>query len=284
MLDIEVIYSFGGGLGDRHQQVVDGVTTNYTLDLAAGLTQVLADGANTYLYGNGRIAQTGSTSEYFLGDTLGSVRQLADPNGAVTLTQSYAPYGEVTQSVGTSQANYAFTGEARDANGLTYLRARYLDSSTGRFTQRDPSRLEDNLYLYAGANPVNRVDPTGYFSNTAIARSLGVASFDDAIRWFRNYSGTVESLNDYPRWGFLRLLQEANIGDTLTGMYIGGFGVEHKIPLGKFECINGEIKIGAMSLESVMHSFDIKDSGYDNGSGSDIYWRSKIDSTAKRSN
>ncbi len=28
----------GIGLGDRHQQTVDGVTTNYTLDLAAGLT------------------------------------------------------------------------------------------------------------------------------------------------------------------------------------------------------------------------------------------------------
>jgi len=32
-------------------------------------------------------------------------------NSAITLTPSYAPYGEVTQSVGTSQTNYAFTGE-----------------------------------------------------------------------------------------------------------------------------------------------------------------------------
>jgi len=32
------------GLGDRRQQTVNGQTTNYTLDLAAGLTQVLADG------------------------------------------------------------------------------------------------------------------------------------------------------------------------------------------------------------------------------------------------
>ncbi len=54
------------------------MTTNYTLDLAAGLTQVVDDGTNTYLYGNGRIAQVDSTTEYFLGDALGSVRQLAD--------------------------------------------------------------------------------------------------------------------------------------------------------------------------------------------------------------
>lgn len=45
------------GLGDRLQQTVDEVTTDYTLDLAAGLTKVLGDETFTYLYGNGRIAQ-----------------------------------------------------------------------------------------------------------------------------------------------------------------------------------------------------------------------------------
>jgi len=127
------------------------------------LTQVLSDGTNTYLYGNGRISQHTTQTEYFLGDALGSVRQLTNTAGAVTLTQSYAPYGDIVSSVGTSQTNYAFTGEMRDANGLTYLRARYLDSSTGRFTQRDPSGLESNLYLYAGANPVMNTDPSGYW-------------------------------------------------------------------------------------------------------------------------
>ena len=110
----------------------------------------MADGTNTYLYGNGRIAQTSSTTEYFLGDALGSVRQLVNSAGAVTLTQSYAPYGETVSSVGSGTSAYQYTGESRDANGLTYLRARYLDSSIGRFTQRDPSGLEANLYLYAG--------------------------------------------------------------------------------------------------------------------------------------
>jgi hypothetical protein len=52
------------GLGDRLQQSVDSVTTDYTLDLAGGLTQVLSDGDRTYVYGNGRISQyTGTTPE-----------------------------------------------------------------------------------------------------------------------------------------------------------------------------------------------------------------------------
>ncbi len=129
------------GLGDRHQQIVDGVTTNYTLDLNTGLTQVLADGTNTYLYGNGRISQSQITNhqspEYFLGDALGSVRQLADPTAAVTLTQSYSPYGEVAFNAGSGYSIFQYTGEARDANGLTYLRARYYAPQDGRFISRD---------------------------------------------------------------------------------------------------------------------------------------------------
>ncbi len=46
------------GIGDRLRQSVNGITTTiYTLDPAAGLTQVLADGTSTYLYGTGRLAQ-----------------------------------------------------------------------------------------------------------------------------------------------------------------------------------------------------------------------------------
>ena len=155
---------FYSGLGDRHQQ--NGV--NYTLDLNTGLTQVLADGTNIYLYGNGRISQTASITEYFLGDALGSVRQLADPAGAVTLTQSYAPYGDVVSSIGASQTSYAFTGESRDANGLTYLRARYYNSDNGRFISRDTwagdynRPLSLNKWNYTEGNPVNLVDPTGH--------------------------------------------------------------------------------------------------------------------------
>jgi RHS repeat-associated protein len=117
------------GLGDRLVQ--NGV--NYTLDLNAGLTQVLRDGTNTYLYGMGRIAQVNTGTEYFLGDVLGSMRQLTNTSGDVTLTKSYAPYGNLAQSTGSALTSYGFTGEFTDASGLVYLRARYYESLTGRF-------------------------------------------------------------------------------------------------------------------------------------------------------
>jgi RHS repeat-associated protein len=156
-------YSYNG-LGDRLSQ--NGV--NYTLDLNAGLTQVLNDGTNTYLYGVGRIAQVNSSTEYFLGDALGSVRQLTNAQGNVTLAKSYAPYGEVMSSAGSGTSAFAYTGEQMDASGLTYLRARYYSGNMGRFLTRDTwdgnasQPMSYNRWLYVYSNPVMFVDPTGF--------------------------------------------------------------------------------------------------------------------------
>ena len=158
-------YSYNG-LGDRLTQ--NGV--QYTLDLNAGLTQVLDDGTNTYTYGLGRISQTNTSTEYFLGDALGSVRQLVNGNAQVTLSKSYDPYGVVSSSYGSGTSIYAFTGEQADATGLTYLRARYYNPANGGFTSRDTfagyvdSSQSQNRFTYAIGNPIRYVDPTGHYS------------------------------------------------------------------------------------------------------------------------
>jgi RHS repeat-associated protein len=154
------------GLGDRLTQ--NGV--EYTLDLNSGLTQVLDDGENTYTYGLGRISQTNSETEYFLGDALGSVRQMTNNVGDITLAKSYEPYGSVSQSFGDGASIYAYTGEQQDASGLTYLRARYYDANIGRFTSRDSwsgnynSPISLNRWLYANSNPILYTDPTGNYA------------------------------------------------------------------------------------------------------------------------
>lgn len=121
------------GLGDRLEETVDGSnTTTFTMDLNMGLTQALSDGTNTYIYGNGRIAQVNTDTEYFLGDALGSVRQLTNNTGAITYARAYDPYGVVTQTIGSSQSAYAFTGEySGDSTQLLYLRARHYAPYSG---------------------------------------------------------------------------------------------------------------------------------------------------------
>jgi YD repeat-containing protein len=49
------------GLGDRLESILNGTATTYSLDLNAGLTQVLADGTNSYTYGYNRLAQVSDT-------------------------------------------------------------------------------------------------------------------------------------------------------------------------------------------------------------------------------
>jgi RHS repeat-associated protein len=108
------------------------------MDLNSGLSQVLDDGTSAYLYGAGRIAQVSATdTQYFLGDALGSVRQLTDATVAVTLAQNYDPYGVAVQSSGSAASRYGFDGEQTDSNGLVYLRARYYTPGDGRFLTRD---------------------------------------------------------------------------------------------------------------------------------------------------
>ncbi len=158
------------GLGDRVQQTENGVVTTYQLDLAAGLTQVLSDGTNTYLYGINRIGEEGLTWDYYLGDALGSVRQLTDGNAQVVLGQTYEPYGEVLSSAGDGESSYAYAGEWTDTTGLQYLRARYMNPAVGRFITRDTwagdynSPLSLNRWGYVQGNPVMFTDPSGQIS------------------------------------------------------------------------------------------------------------------------
>jgi RHS repeat-associated protein len=201
------------GLGDRLSQTVNGQTTTYTLDLNAGLTQVLDDGTNAYVYGVGRIAQVNAGTEYFLGDALGSVRQIVDANTEITLSKAYDPYGNVTYSAGSGTSPFAFTGEQMDASGLTYLRARYYSSSDGRFLTRDTwsgdynRPLSLNRWMYVEGNPVNRVDPTGRFSSDVIFKNISHWEFDHNPA---HPSWLTKSNRE--RWGFFMMLRNAEDG------------------------------------------------------------------------
>ncbi|MBQ3600328.1 MAG: RHS repeat-associated core domain-containing protein, partial [Lachnospiraceae bacterium] len=80
---------------------------------------------------------------------------------------------------------FLYTGEQYNANtGLYYLRARYMNPSTGTFISMDSYQgsiydpVTLHKYLYAGANPVTYVDPSGYsFSK----QEMDVAVTGDSI-------------------------------------------------------------------------------------------------------
>jgi RHS repeat-associated protein len=156
------------GLGDRLKQTVDGITTNYSLDLNSGLTQVFSDESNTYLYGLGRIGELQAGGwQFHLADALGSVRQIPNPGAVVDLSQSYEPFGTILYDAGKSTSSYGYIGEWMDMSDLVHLRARYLDPISGRFISKDPrsgysfAPMSQNKYIYGYSNPMMYSDPTG---------------------------------------------------------------------------------------------------------------------------
>ncbi len=138
----------------------------FTWDWATGVPEVLRDGDSMYLVGHDTLGwQTGADWAYALPDALGSVRQETDADGDVTAAREWSPYGE---ELGEAQNGLGYTGEWFDAGvGLTYLRARWYDGASGRFTSQDawegdyykPQTL--HFYVYVENNAINLVDPSG---------------------------------------------------------------------------------------------------------------------------
>ncbi len=187
-------YAFAyNGVSDRISQTVGVTQTRYTLDPAAGLTQVLSDGTATYLYGLGRIAQQQTNMQYFGADGLGSVRQMYNSSGQIVYNKRYDPFGNTISQSGVGTSNYGFTGEWTDATGLEYLRARYYAPGQGRFVTKDPSGIEVNLFLYASANPTNRTDPTGLMSGLKGLTGPGAFALCFAIHSGSQIPGALEA-------------------------------------------------------------------------------------------
>lgn len=181
--------------GDGHlvSKIVGGVTTDYLVDTNNHTThaQVVEEivGGNVtrqYTYGHDLISQrqfvNGQWQVSFYGyDGQSSVRYLTDSTGNVSDTYTFDAFGNLIARTGTTPNDYLYVGERFDANlGFYYLRARYMNPQSGRFHTMDSFEgvIQDPLslhkYLYANADPVNKLDPTGHY--TATMEELGATT------------------------------------------------------------------------------------------------------------
>lgn len=109
---------------------------------------------------------TNAQVTYVHEDFMGSVVAESNVLGQITKRSHYEPYGEQRSSAISNEA--AYTGHVFDDDlDLSYMGARYYDSSIGRFYSDDPvgflssNPASFNRYAYANNNPFAYKDPNG---------------------------------------------------------------------------------------------------------------------------
>ena len=135
------------------------------------------------------IGQSDATTNLFtLQDGQGSTRLTTDASGTTQDILTFDAFGNRADGFGrtaTEQTtiNHLYVGELYDEeSGLYHLRARDYDPAIGRFASMDDGTvgartnpISRNLYLYANADPVNYVDPSGHMSLGAVGIGIGIS-------------------------------------------------------------------------------------------------------------
>ena len=122
-------------------------------DNGIAVASILSNGETTvsvmfpithYIWGPDRVLakidNTTNTSYYYLYNGHGDVVQILDTSGTIKNTYDYDVWGNFITKQETIDNHFTYFGQTYDeTTGLYYLRARYYDPTTGRFTQQDPA-------------------------------------------------------------------------------------------------------------------------------------------------
>ena len=118
----------------------------------AEVDQVLAD-------------EVSGDTRWLLADYEGTIKDVVNGSGVILDHISYDSFGKVINQTSSIELRYGYTGREQDSEtGLDYYRARYYDSSVGRFISEDPSGFgagDSNLNRYVANNPISLIDSSG---------------------------------------------------------------------------------------------------------------------------
>ncbi len=109
-----------------------------------------------------------------------------------------------------------------DGSGLQYLRNRYYDPRTGRFTQEDPIGLAGglNLYGFANGDPINFSDPFGLSADTTkkepevVKTSVELGASGSSLTVTNEYAPLTQEQADY-------IHDEIAYQEDLAGVAVG---------------------------------------------------------------
>ena len=153
----------------------------------------------------------------------------------MTDTYDYDAWGNALNTTGSTPNVYLYRGEQFDSDlSLYYLRARYFNAVTGRFLSTDPAEgdvadpVTLHKYLYANADPVNRIDPTGWAASGAVTPEAGgvIHFLIGPLTWFKTAPLKIPN-----RWGACQSGCDCRVRVRCRPLHFKWYGIS----LGLFE-------------------------------------------------
>lgn len=146
-------------------------------------------------------------SKYHLFDAFGTTLSLSDDTAALAESYEMDAFGIQTAPTGSVDNPFGYRGDwgyYGDRPDLLKVGARDYIPELGRFLQVDPALYGNNWYVYADADPVNKVDPNGKAAERLTGSGAGVAggrtrqgAIDVGNLAFRGKLNTSGSQRDY---------------------------------------------------------------------------------------
>ena len=173
-----------------------------------GVAESTTSGTNTFFARNatGRLDHItiGGTVYFPYYDGAGSIAGLFDTSGNTAGTYTYDPYGGTTVTSGSAAVSnpFRFKGGYQDTTSFYKFGTRFYNPSTASWNQADanqgtiqsPSSV--NKFVYAGADPVNSVDPSGrcvlgLFGSNCDYVATGLSDFFGVVVTATCYAGVI---------------------------------------------------------------------------------------------
>jgi RHS repeat-associated protein len=161
-----------------------------------------------------------------ISDERGSVRLVVNAtDGTVAQRMDYDVWGNVTADTAPGFQPFGFAGGIYDSvTGLVRFGARDYDASTGRWQSRDPILFnggQANLYVYAGNDPLNRIDSDG---KNPVLIAAGIAAGSFAI-----INGTTAGIIAYNQgargWVLANAIANGAVVGAIEGAIVGATNV-----------------------------------------------------------
>ena len=192
--------------GLRIKKVVNGVTTNYTLN-GKNIVHVTQGSNDLHFFYDAQnkpaMVRFNGTDYFYVYNLQGDVVAMIDTNGTQVVEYHYDAWGAPISKTGTMAATlgtvnpFRYRGYVYDEEtGLYYLRSRYYNPVWKRFIFAD-SIYHNNLFIYCVNSPVAKNDTDGKAAGNALYSTMAV-----------NDGGSSKQ-NPYPTYGVSKEIASA---------------------------------------------------------------------------